>query len=103
MSAVGPMFGQLGFWKRKEQKNEEAIARYLTETQRIYGVLDERLSKAKYLAGDEYTIADMTTLFWSRRPDFFGLTLETWPHVQRWVKDLEERPAVQRTLAVTWP
>jgi GST-like protein len=103
MSAVGPMFGQVGYWSRREPKNAEAIERYLVESKRIIGVLDERLSTARYLAGDEYTIADMATLFWVRRIDFFGLALATWPHVQRWVQELEERPAVKATLAVTWP
>jgi GST-like protein len=103
MGSVGPMFGQLGFWKRREAKNEEAIERYLVETKRVFGVLDDQLSKAAYLAGPEYSIADMATLFWCRRPEFFGLTFEPWPNVQRWVRALEERPAVKATLAVTWP
>jgi len=103
MAAIGPMFGQTGFWKRREPKNEEAITRYLTESQRIYGVLDERLGKVRYLAGEEYSIADMATLFWTRRPDFFGLSLDTWPNVKRWVTELDARPAVKATLAITWP
>lgn len=103
MSAVGPMFGQLGFWRRRDPKNEEAIARYLTETQRIFGVLDEKLGQSAYLAGDDYSIADMATLFWCRRPEFFDLSLDTWPNVLRWVRALEERTAVKATLAITWP
>ena len=103
MSGVGPMFGQLGYWRRKEDKNQEAIERYLVETKRIYGVLNERLGEAQYLAGDEYTIADMTTLFWARAFSYFDLESSEWPHVQRWIGQLEERPAVQKTLAVTFP
>ena len=102
MSAVGPMFGQLGYWRRRETPNEEALERYLVETKRVYGVLDEQLGKSRYLAGDEYSIADMATLFWARAVSFFGLTLETWPNVARWVAELEARPAVQRTLAIEW-
>lgn len=103
MAGIGPMFGQLGFWKRKEKPNEEAIERYLVETKRLYGVLDERLGQARFLAGDEYTIADMTTLFWARASHYFGLTLDEWKNVERWVRELEERPAVQRTLAISFP
>ena len=103
MAGVGPMFGQLGYWRRKEQKNEEAIERYLVETKRLYGVLDERLAQARYLAGDSYTIADMATIFWARSVGYFGLDLAAWPNVARWVQELEARPAVQRTLAMTFP
>ncbi|MFO0617042.1 MAG: glutathione binding-like protein [Polyangiaceae bacterium] len=103
MAAVGPMFGQVGFWKRKETKNAEAIERYEVESKRIYGVLDERLGAAKYLAGDEYSIADMCTIFWARAAERLGLSIDTWPNVKRWIGAIEERPAMQRTLALTWP
>lgn len=103
MGGVGPMFGQLGFWRRKEVKNAEAIERYLTETKRIYGVLDERLGQATWLAGDEYTIADITSVFWVRAASYFELSLDEWPNVARWVKAIEARPAMQKTLAITFP
>lgn len=103
MSAVGPMFGQVGFWKRKETKNAEAIERYETESKRIYGVLDERLGAAKFLAGDAYSIADVCTVFWARAAERLGFSLDTWPNVKRWIAAIDERPAMQRTLAVTWP
>lgn len=102
MGSVGPMFGQLGHWRRHTPANDAAIARYDVETRRLYGVLDAQLGRGRYLAGDEYTIADMLTLFWSRDPSYFGLSLDAWPNVQRWVRELESRPAVQRTLAITW-
>lgn len=100
MGGVGPMFGQLGYWRRRDTPNEEALERYRVETERLYGVLDQRLGEARYLAGDEYTTADMLTLFWARGFDYFGLKRESWPHVARWLTELEARPAVQRTLAV---
>lgn len=103
MSAQGPMLGQLGFWKRRDPPNAEAIERYDVETRRVLGVLDERLGQARYLAGDEYTIADMLTFFWAHGVSYFGMTLAPWPHLERWVRELEGRPAVQRTLAITWP
>lgn len=103
MAAVGPMFGQVGFWKRKETPNAEAIERYEVESKRIYGVLDERLGAAKYLAGDEYSIADMCTIFWARSAGRLGFSMDAWPNVGRWIASIEERPAMQRALAVTWP
>jgi glutathione S-transferase len=102
MAAVGPMFGQVGFWKRKETKNAEAIERYEVESKRIYGVLDERLGAARFLAGDEYSIADMCTVFWARAAERLGFSIDTWPNVKRWIASIEERPAMQRTLAITW-
>jgi len=103
MSAVGPMLGQAGFFLRQRERNEGAIERYVNETKRILTVLDTQLSTNAHLAGDIYTIADMLTLFWVRNPTYFGLTLAEWPHLQRWVTALEARPAVQRTLAITFP
>lgn len=100
MGAVGPMFGQAGHFLRASEKIPYAIDRYVDETKRIFGVLDQRLADSSHLAGDEYTIADMLTLFWTRTPDYFGLSLDEWPSVKRWVRALEERPAVQRTLAI---
>ena len=102
MSAVGPMFGQLGYWRRREVKNTEAIERYEVETKRVYGVLNEQLGRTPYLAGESYSIADMATVFWARGFGYLGLTLEDWPHVARWLRDLEARPAMQRTLAIRW-
>lgn len=103
MAAVGPMFGQVGFWKRKETKNAEAIERYETESKRIYGVLDERLGKATYLAGDDYSIADICTIFWARSAERLGFSIDAWPNVERWITAIEERAAMRRTLAITWP
>lgn len=103
MGSVGPMFGQAGHFLRASEKIPYAISRYVEETKRIYGVLDQRLAESPHLGGEEYSIADMLTLFWARRPDYFGLSLDEWPSVKRWVRALEERPAVQRTLAITFP
>lgn len=103
MSAVGPMFGQAGYWRRREPRNAEAVERYEAEAKRIYGVLDERLAASPFLAGDEYSIADVCTVFWARSAHYFGLSLDAWPNVARWVREIEARPAMQRTLAMTWP
>lgn len=103
MSAVGPMLGQLGHFRRQQPDNERAIERFAVEARRIFGVLDSRLRDARYLAGDDYGIADMTTFFWTRKPAHYGVDVEAHPGVKRWLEELEARPAVQRTLAISFP
>lgn len=100
VGAVGPMFGQAGHFASRGDDQAYAKQRFGDEVARLYGVLDRRLGEAPYLAGDEYTIADMATFFWVRDPARFGLRLEALPHVARWVADLAARPAVRRTLDV---
>ena len=94
MSAVGPMQGQLNvFLKYAPEKIPYAIRRYTEETKRIYSVLDTRLSKAEYLAG-EYSIADIATWPWVNAYDWVRMDLEDFPHLARWRAEVGERPAV---------
>lgn len=73
------------------------INRYLEETKRLYSVLEIRLSKADWLAGDKYTIADIANYTWVRAgPLFLDIDLGQFPGVDRWVKRIGERPAVQK-------
>jgi GST-like protein len=102
VGGIGPMFGQLGFFMRQEQKNEQAIDRYRKETERLYGVLDKRLGEAEYLAG-EYGIADMAHYGWVRGYDRLGISKSTIPNVVKWVERLDARPAVQRAVAMKPP
>jgi GSH-dependent disulfide-bond oxidoreductase len=99
MGGVGPMLGQAGHFLRASEKIPYAIDRYVNETRRLYGVLDGRLGEAEYLAGD-YSIADIATFPWVQKPQFFGLSLDEFPNVKRWVEAIAARPAVQRALAV---
>jgi GST-like protein len=98
---TGPMFGQAHHFRAyAEKKIPYAIDRYTNETKRLFGVLDRRLSESRYLAGSEYTIADIINLTWLRGWKGLGLELAEFPHVARWMVELEARPAVKRGLAV---
>lgn len=99
MSAVGPMFGQLGWFRRTDPENTVAVNRYNAESLRIIGVLEGALAKAPFLAG-EYSIADMATFPWVRGMTTYGaIDLTPFPHVTRWCEALETRPAVQKAMA----
>ncbi|MEO1123047.1 MAG: glutathione S-transferase N-terminal domain-containing protein [Cyanobacteria bacterium J06639_16] len=100
MGGVGPMFGQLGHFRRSApEKLNYAIQRYEKETLRLLSVLDQQLSQQPFLAGD-YSIADIATYPWVMAHDYLGVSLEDYPHLQRWVKTLGDRPAVQQGMAV---
>ena len=69
LSTVGPMFGQYTHFKMfAPPGNEYGESRYRTQAVRVFEVLDDRLSKARFLAGDDYSIADMATFPWTPRP-----------------------------------
>jgi GSH-dependent disulfide-bond oxidoreductase len=100
MASVGPMFGQLNHFKKfAPEKIPYAIARYETETLRLYAVLNKQLEKNEYLCG-EYSIADIATYPWVAIYEFQGLTLDNHPHLKSWVGKLQQCPAVQRGMKV---
>ena len=100
MGGVGPMFGQTHHFLRfSPEPLPYAIRRYSTETARLYGVLDQRLSEAAYLAV-EYSIADMATYPWVARHEWQKIDLANYPNVRRWHEAIYARPAVQRGMAV---
>jgi GST-like protein len=101
MGGVGPMFGQWNhFATYAPEKLPYAIDRYTKEVARLHKVLNIRLSEAEYLAGEEYSIADIATFPWVRNPDRRGIDLAAYPAVQRWHDAIAARPAVQRGVAV---
>ncbi len=101
MGAVGPMLGQAHhFRKYAPEQLPYAIDRYTNETSRIYGVIDRQVEKQGYLAGAEYTIADIATYPWLRSYEQQGQKLTDYPHLKRWFEEIDERPAVQRGCAV---
>jgi GST-like protein len=102
---TGPMLGQLGFFSKfAPEKIPLAIERYTKEANRLLGVLDRRLGEAAYLAGAEYTIADMINVTWVLAARaFLGLNLDPYAHLTRWVTTVEARPAVARALAMKPP
>jgi GSH-dependent disulfide-bond oxidoreductase len=96
MAGVGPMLGQAHhFLQFNKGKSEYAEKRFGDEAKRIYGVLNERLGEAEYLAG-EYSIADIATWPWVSRYDWQRVDLAEFPHVRRWYLTIAARPAVQR-------
>ncbi|MCZ8123947.1 MAG: glutathione S-transferase N-terminal domain-containing protein [Magnetospirillum sp.] len=101
MGGVGPMFGQAHhFMKFASVKVDYGIERYGKETKRLYGVLDARLAKVPYLAGDSYSVADMATYPWVARHDYHQVDLAAFPNVKRWYDSLSARPAVRKGMAV---
>lgn len=100
MGGVGPMLGQAHHFRiYAPEKIEYAVNRYTNEAKRLYGVIDKQLSKTAYLAGDEYTIADIATFPWLRSWKNQGIDWEEYPHAKRWFDEISERPAVVRGVA----
>ena len=96
---IGPMYGQaFHFRSVAPERVPYAIDRYTNEVGRLLGVLDKRLSDNAYLAGAEYTIADIACWTWVRNSHSFGFNMENYPNVQRWSAAIAERPAVRRGL-----
>jgi glutathione S-transferase len=75
------------------------IKRYTDETKRLLDVLESRLSKADWLAGDKYTLADIASYSWARGIGIIELSLDDWPGVSKWSKRIGERPAVKKAMA----
>tara|TARA_B100000686_G_scaffold349805_1_gene444074 strand:+ start:2590 stop:3171 length:582 start_codon:yes stop_codon:yes gene_type:complete len=97
MGGVGPMFGQCHhFTKYNPRKATYAEERYLKETRRLYGVMDERLRKSGFLACDEYTIADLAVWPWVARFDWQTINLNDFPNVCRWYMEILDRPATRK-------
>lgn len=93
MSGVGPMQGQANvFYRYFPEKIPSVIQRYHNETNRLYGVLDDRLGESAYLGGDEVTIADMCTWPWIIMAFWAGLETEPFQNLQRWRDELTARP-----------
>ncbi len=100
MGGVGPMFGQVHhFLRAAPEPVPYAIERYGKETRRLYGVLEGRLGKAEYLAGD-YSIADIATYPWVARHEWHKVALGDFRNVERWYRAIGARPAVGRGMAV---
>lgn len=104
MSAVGPMMGQANvFYRYFPEKIQPAIDRYQKEGRRLFEVMDGQLAKNRYLASNEYTIADIATFPWVRIHEWSGISIEGLPHLQRWMNEIASRPAVVKGLTVPPP
>ncbi len=103
MANQGPKNGEFGHFKRLgDTKGDQsyAVRRFSDETNRLYGVLNNRLYDRRYLAGDTYTIADMISYPWTVNWQGQDQDIEEFPYFKRWFDELGERPAVRRGLAV---
>ena len=101
MGGVGPMFGQYGhFHNYAPEKVPYAMARYANEVKRLHGVLDKRLAETEWLAGDEYSIADIATYPWLRFPERRNIDFNDYPNLKRWFQAVDSRQAVRRGVAV---
>jgi len=108
MASIGPMMGQLivfrGPWQNKAP---EVSNRYFKEVSRLFGVLNKRLEGNEYLAGSEYTIADIALLPWIRSAQLFpflqDLPLAANANLNAWLERVMARPAVQKGLTIPEP
>ena len=108
MAAIGPMFGQVGFFHRfagRAIEDKRPLQRYVDESKRLLGVLEGRLEGRDWLMGDDYTIADIATLGWVRNLVTFYeardlVDYDSLRNVPAWLERGLKRPAVQRGLAI---
>ncbi len=103
MGKVGPMFGQNGYFQGYCPEHVPlAKARYHSISMQIYDVLNQRLGEAEYLAGNDYSIADVATYPWilPKQQAMHKIDIEAFPQVKRWANEISKRPAVQRGVAV---
>ena len=101
VGGVGPLLGQAHHFRiYAQQKIPYAIERYTKEARRLYGVLDRRLAKSRYIGGNTYTIADIAVFPWLRSWKNQGIDWNDHPHLKGWFDEIGARPAVQRGVEV---
>jgi GSH-dependent disulfide-bond oxidoreductase len=101
MGGVGPMLGQAHHFRiYAPEKIGYAIDRYSKEAKRLYGVMNRRLAKSKYIAGPDYTIADIAIFPWLRSWKNQGIDWNDHPHLKGWFDEIGARPAVKRGVEV---
>ena len=101
MGGVGPMLGQNHHFRiYAPEKVDYAINRYTNEAKRLYGVMDKQLSTSKFIACNQYTIADIAIFPWLRNWANHGIDWADDPHLKRWFDLIAARPAVQRGVQV---
>ncbi len=103
MANQGPKTGECGHFRRLgDSKGDQsyAVNRFTDEVNRLYGVLNNRLYDRRYIAGAEYTIADMICYPWTVNWQAQGQDIEEFKYFKRWFQELGARPGVQRGMAV---
>lgn len=104
MANQGPKFGERGHFARAPDSAGDltyARTRFNDEVHRLYGVMNNRLYDRPYLAGDDYSIADMISYPWTAGWKLQGIDLDEFKYFKRWFDELSDRPAVQKGMAVT--
>jgi len=102
MANQGPKTGECGHFRRlgdKQGDQSYAVRRFTDEVNRLYGVLNNRLYESRYLAGDEYTIADMISYPWTVNWAGQGQDIQEFKYFKRWFDELGARPGVRRGMA----
>ncbi|HEY1104147.1 MAG TPA: glutathione binding-like protein [Burkholderiaceae bacterium] len=101
MGGVGPMLGQAHHFRiYAPEKIAYAVDRYTNEAKRLYGVMDKQLATRKFIAGSQYTVADVAIFPWLRSWQNQGIDWADYPHLKRWFDLVGARPAVQRGVQV---
>jgi GST-like protein len=104
MGGIGPMMGQANvFFRYAPEKIQYAIDRYQREVRRLFEVMEPQLAGNHYIAGDEYSIADIALWSWVAGHEWSGVAIDGLPHLKRWLELVGARPAVQRGRAVPPP
>ncbi len=101
VGGLGPMLGQAHHFRiYAPEKIAYAVDRYTNEARRLYGVMNKRLAKSKYLGGPAYSIADIAVFPWLRSWKNQGIDWNDFPHLKGWFDEIGARPAVQRGVEV---
>lgn len=101
MGGIGPMMGQANvFFRYWPEKIQPVIDRYQGESRRLFTVLDRRLGEAEWLAGPDFTIADIANWAWVRTYKWSGASIDGLENLRRWMDVMQERPACQRGVKV---
>jgi GST-like protein len=102
MGGFGPIPGQVHHFIALDNEADRryGLERFMKETRRLYGVMDQRLAADAFFAGREITIADFAILGWAWRHERHRVDLADYPNVKRWYQTMMARPAVQRGFAV---
>lgn len=101
MGGFGPMLGQNHHFNLyADEKIPYAINRYVNESRRLYGVLNQQLAGKNFIIGDDYTIADMACYPWALYAERQDVDLNDYPHIQAWIKRIADRPATIAAYAI---
>ena len=101
IGGVGPMLGQAHHFRiYAPEKIPYAVERYTNEAQRLYGVMNKRLAKSRYIGGAEYGVADIAIFPWLRSWKNQGIAWNDFPHLKGWFDEIAARPAVMRGVEV---